>query len=148
MTVGWPSYYVTSDNTFYACLTLAAMCDSASDSDTAKYLDLIGPRHAVLAHWAELCPQNYAHKDLLVQAELARLAGKDEDAIKLYDLAIDSATSNGFIRDMGMTLAEMLNFEELAAACAADGVYDFFYAGPPLQFTRGVGSPINPLAIR
>lgn len=52
------------------------------------------------------------------------------------------------IRDMGMTLAELLDFEELATACAADGVYDFFYAGPPLQFTRGVGSPINPLAIR
>lgn len=52
------------------------------------------------------------------------------------------------IRDMGMTLAELLDFEELAVACAGDGVYDFFYAGPPLQFTRGVGSPINPLAIR
>ncbi|ETT27214.1 cyclase family protein [Rhodococcus aetherivorans] len=52
------------------------------------------------------------------------------------------------IRDMGMTLAEMLDFEELSKACAADGVYDFFYTGPPLQFTRAVGSPINPLAIR
>ncbi len=52
------------------------------------------------------------------------------------------------IRDMGLTLAEMLDFEDLAEACAADGHYDFFYAGPPLQFTRGVGSPINPLAIK
>jgi hypothetical protein len=52
------------------------------------------------------------------------------------------------IRDMGLTLAEMLDFEDLAEACAADGLYDFFYAGPPLQFTRGVGSPINPLAIK
>lgn len=52
------------------------------------------------------------------------------------------------IRDMGMTLAELLDFEELAADCAADKVYDFFYAGPPLKFTRGVGSPINPLAIK
>ncbi len=52
------------------------------------------------------------------------------------------------IRDMGLTLAEMLDFENLSEACAADGRYDFFYAGPPLQFTRGIGSPINPLAIR
>ncbi|MCZ4590040.1 cyclase family protein [Rhodococcus opacus] len=52
------------------------------------------------------------------------------------------------IRDMGMTLAEMLDLEQLAAACAADGAYDFFYTGAPLKFTRGVGSPINPLAIR
>ncbi|WP_430331171.1 cyclase family protein [Rhodococcus sp. ACT016] len=52
------------------------------------------------------------------------------------------------IRDMGMTLAEMLDLEDLAAACATDGVYEFFYAGAPLKFTRGVGSPINPLAVR
>ena len=52
------------------------------------------------------------------------------------------------IRDMGMTLAEMLDLEQLSSACAADGTYDFFYTGAPLKFTRGVGSPINPLAIR
>jgi kynurenine formamidase len=52
------------------------------------------------------------------------------------------------IRDMGMTLGEMLDFEELAADCAADGVWEFFFCGPPLKFTRGVGSPINPLAIK
>jgi kynurenine formamidase len=52
------------------------------------------------------------------------------------------------IRDMGMTLGEMLDFEELAVDCAADGVWEFFFCGPPLKFTRGVGSPINPLAIK
>jgi kynurenine formamidase len=52
------------------------------------------------------------------------------------------------IRDMGMTLGEILDFEELAADCAADGVYEFFTAAPPLKFTRAVGSPINPLAIK
>jgi kynurenine formamidase len=52
------------------------------------------------------------------------------------------------IRDMGMTLGEMLDFEELAADCAADGVWEFFFCGPPLKFTGGVGSPINPLAIK
>lgn len=52
------------------------------------------------------------------------------------------------IRDMGLTLAEILDLEELAASCAADGVYEFLYAGPPLKFTRGAGSPINPLALK
>jgi len=52
------------------------------------------------------------------------------------------------IRDMGMTLAEMLDLEMLGAACVEDGIYEFFYTGAPLKFTRGVGSPINPLAIR
>jgi kynurenine formamidase len=52
------------------------------------------------------------------------------------------------IRDMGMTLGEILDFEELAADCAADGVYEFFFCAPPLKVTRGVGSPINPLAFK
>lgn len=52
------------------------------------------------------------------------------------------------IRDMGMTLGEILDFEELADDCAADGVSEFFFCGPPIKFSRAVGSPINPLAIK
>jgi kynurenine formamidase len=52
------------------------------------------------------------------------------------------------IRDMGMTLGEILDFEELAADCAADGRYDFFLTAPPIKFRRALGSPINPLAIK
>ena len=52
------------------------------------------------------------------------------------------------IRDMGMTLGEILDFEELAADCANDGVWEFFFTAPPIKFSRAVGSPINPLAIK
>lgn len=52
------------------------------------------------------------------------------------------------IRDMGVTLGEILDFDELAADCAKDGVYEFFFCCPPLKFTKAVGSPINPLAIK
>ena len=39
------------------------------------------------------------------------------------------------IRDMGMTLGEILDFEELSADCAEDGVYEFFFCGPPIKFS-------------
>ncbi len=52
------------------------------------------------------------------------------------------------IRDMGMTLGEILDLEELAADCESDGVWEFFFAAPPLKVTGAVGSPINPLAIK
>jgi kynurenine formamidase len=52
------------------------------------------------------------------------------------------------IRDMGMTLGEILDFEELAADCAADGVWEFFFCAPVLKFTNAVGAPINPLAMK
>jgi kynurenine formamidase len=52
------------------------------------------------------------------------------------------------LRDMGMTLGEILNFEELAADCASDGRYEFFFCGPPIKFQRALGSPINPLVFK
>jgi kynurenine formamidase len=52
------------------------------------------------------------------------------------------------IRDMGLTLGEMFDLEALAADCVADGVWTFLFTAPPLPVTGGVGSPINPLAVK
>lgn len=52
------------------------------------------------------------------------------------------------IRDMGMTLGELFNLEELSKDCATDNIYEFFFTAPPLKITGGVGTPITPLAIK
>lgn len=52
------------------------------------------------------------------------------------------------LRDLGMMLGEIWNLEALGADCAADGVYEFLLAAPPLTITGAVGSPINPVAIK
>jgi kynurenine formamidase len=52
------------------------------------------------------------------------------------------------IRDLGLTLGELFDLEGLAAACAEDGIYEFFFVAQPLRITGAVGSPINPLAIK
>src|SRR5579885_3013271 len=52
------------------------------------------------------------------------------------------------IRDMGLTLGEMFVLDALADDCAADGVWEFLFAAPPLRVTGGVGSPLNPLAVK
>lgn len=52
------------------------------------------------------------------------------------------------IRDMGLTLGEMFNFEGLAVDCEEDGVWDCMLVAPPLKVTGGVGSPISPLAYK
>jgi kynurenine formamidase len=49
---------------------------------------------------------------------------------------------------MGLTMGEMFYLAELSEDCAQDGVYEFFFTGPPLIITGGTGSPINPLAIK
>jgi kynurenine formamidase len=49
---------------------------------------------------------------------------------------------------MGLLLGEIFQLDALAAACAADGRYDFLLAAGPLPVRGGVGGPVNPLAIR
>jgi len=52
------------------------------------------------------------------------------------------------LRDMGLTFGEMFDLDALADDCAADGVWEFFFAAPPLKITGGIGSPLNPLAVK
>jgi kynurenine formamidase len=53
-----------------------------------------------------------------------------------------------FIVNMGLTIGEIFQLDELADDCARDSVYEFFFVAPPLPITGAVGSPINPLAIK
>jgi hypothetical protein len=48
----------------------------------------------------------------------------------------------------GMPIGEMWDLEKLAADCADDGRYEFFFTSAPLNIPGGVGSPPNALAIK
>lgn len=51
------------------------------------------------------------------------------------------------IPNMGLTIGEMWNLDELAEACAAAGRWEFLLSAAPLPITGAVGSPINPIAL-
>lgn len=50
--------------------------------------------------------------------------------------------------NQGMPIGEIFDFEELAAACASDGIYEFLFAAPTMRIVGGVGSPLTPIVIR
>ncbi|MFQ5829310.1 MAG: cyclase family protein [Candidatus Methylomirabilia bacterium] len=52
------------------------------------------------------------------------------------------------IRDLGLTIGELFWFEDLVRVCAAEQSWEFLFVAQPLRITGGIGSPINPLAIR
>jgi len=52
------------------------------------------------------------------------------------------------IPNMGLLVGEIFDLDPLAADCASDGVYEFFFVAPPLPFTGAVGSPLNAYAIK
>jgi len=49
---------------------------------------------------------------------------------------------------LGLLVGEIFDLEALADDCASDGRYEFLFTAPPLVITGGVGSPVNPLAIK
>ena len=55
---------------------------------------------------------------------------------------------NALMRNLGVTLTEIADLEQLAADCAEDGQYDFMYVAAPLKVAQGSGSPVNPVAIK
>ncbi len=50
--------------------------------------------------------------------------------------------------DLGLLIGELFDLDELADACAADRNWQFFFTAAPMPLVNGVGSPLNPLAIR
>jgi kynurenine formamidase len=49
---------------------------------------------------------------------------------------------------MGLLVGEMFQLDELAADCAADGVYEFMLTAIPLPITGAVGAPVHPVAVK
>ena len=64
-----------------------------------------------LQAWGELCPENFEHKPLLVAAELARIDGRELEAMELYDRAIELAAANGFYQWAGFAGERSARFQ-------------------------------------
>ena len=104
---------------FYGALTHAACCDSATAVQSREHLDALGAHYKQLAICAELCPENFENRAALVGAEVARLEGRPLDAIELYEQAIRSARTNGFVNN------EALAYEIAARFYATRGLDTF-----------------------
>jgi kynurenine formamidase len=50
--------------------------------------------------------------------------------------------------EMGLTLGENWDLEELAEDCDTDQVYEFFLSATPEPFTGGLGGPVHPVAVK
>lgn len=50
--------------------------------------------------------------------------------------------------EMGLSQGQNFDLEELGDDCADDGQWDFFLEASPQPFVGGLGSPVNPVAVR
>jgi len=83
-------------------LVLIASFDQAAAAARSEILATLEHNQAQLRLWMEHCPENFSHLHALVEAESARIAGKEFAAGRLYDQAIQEAATQGFIQDEGL----------------------------------------------
>ncbi|MCP3463167.1 ATP-binding sensor histidine kinase [Bradyrhizobium sp. CCGUVB23] len=93
------SHFESVEYHFFTALTHAALYDAASAADRPQHLEALLKHQCQLQQWADNCPENFENRAALVGAEVARLGGRDLDALHLYEQAIRSARTNGFIHN-------------------------------------------------
>src|SRR3981189_79313 len=90
------------DYFYYTALTVAALYENASADEQQGWRELLTTHQEQLREWAENYPPTFADKHELVLAEIARLEGRDADAMRLYEQAIRLARDNGFVQNEGV----------------------------------------------
>src|SRR6266404_6193497 len=95
----WQTAFETAEHHFYGALSRAAFYDSASPDERPQHLEALAAHHRQLDVWAVNCPENFENRAALVNAEIARIEGRLLEAEHLYEQAIRSARSNGFIHN-------------------------------------------------
>jgi PAS domain S-box-containing protein len=129
------SNFETAEYHFYSALSQAASFGSTdADQHLANLGNLTAHQH-YLAVWAEHCPENFADRAALVGAEVARIEGRDRDAMDLYEQAIRSARLQGFTHtealanELAARFYAERGFEKIAQVYLRDARYGYLRWG-------------------
>jgi PAS domain S-box-containing protein len=108
--------------TYHFChaLTLTALYHTVSTVQQEHYRRLLDEKLKKLRLWADNCPENYRNRYALVSAEIARIEGRDVDAMRLYEEAIRSAHENGFVQNEAIA-SELAGHFYLAVGLETNG---------------------------
>jgi predicted ATPase/signal transduction histidine kinase/PAS domain-containing protein len=97
---------------FLHALVLTRACREATEKNRAEILKTLAAYQKKLAFWSENCPANFAGKHALVSAEIAEIEGNELSAERLFEQAIESAGTNGFIHWEAMANEAAARFHE------------------------------------
>jgi tetratricopeptide (TPR) repeat protein len=90
------------DFAFYRAL---ASLGRAAELDSRSRKPLVDSAAELLerfSQWATLCPPTFAHKRDLIEAELTRLRGEEDDVEIAYAAAVAAAEDSGFLHDAAL----------------------------------------------
>jgi predicted ATPase/class 3 adenylate cyclase len=123
---------------------IAAMYHSVEQDGTVN-TEVMGKAIAGLANfnaWATVCPENFGHKAMLLQAIYQGLTGDQKNASELFESAAEKALAAGYIQDAGLAYEHLalmqrgsgLNFEE--SFHSAIKAYSKWGAGGKISYLR------------
>ena len=119
---------------FYGALARAACySDSGTADEREQHLDALAVHHKQLQVWAENCPENFENRAALVAAEIARIECREPDAMRLYELAIRSARTNGFVHNEAIAYEVAARFY---ATCGFDQFADVYLRNARYGYLR------------
>ena len=94
---------IVLDYFYYTALTVAALYEEASADEQSGWRESTRRRIGNdCASGPRIYPPTFGDKHALVSAEIARLEGRDADAMRLYEQAIQSAREHGFVQNEGV----------------------------------------------
>lgn len=111
-----PAHMQIHDYHCFSALVDAARYPEVSADERPALLQRIRDHEAQLREWAECCPPNFTGKHAVVAAALARLQGQTTEALQLYERAIASSRTHGFLQN------EALACELAADLCRSQGL--------------------------
>jgi PAS domain S-box-containing protein len=123
------------DYFYYTALTVAALYENATADEQNRWRELLTAHREQLREWAENYPPTFGDKHALVSAEIARVEGRDLDAMRLYEEAIRAARENGFVQNEGLADELAAQFylkrgiEKVAHSYLRDGRYCYLRWG-------------------
>jgi predicted ATPase/signal transduction histidine kinase/CheY-like chemotaxis protein len=97
-----PGFFESAEYIFYDALARAAEYGSATSEERSRHRETLATHQKQLEAWAENCPENFENRAALVNAEIARIEGRELDAQRLYEKAIRSARENRFVQNEGL----------------------------------------------
>jgi PAS domain S-box-containing protein len=90
------------DYYYYTALAIAAVYDTAPLDRQREWLEQLRVHGDQLREWAENCSATFPDKHALVSAEIARIEGRDLDAMRLYEQTIRLARGQRFVQNEGL----------------------------------------------
>ncbi len=113
-TLSWcaRAYLDFTEYRFYTALAHAGAYHTSRPEDRERRLSDLREHHRKLTIWSNRCPANFAARQKLVMAELARIEGRELEAEQLYEESIRLAQEFGFAQIEAIAAERAAGFYE------------------------------------